>query len=125
MRCPKCRYLSFEPEPRCKNCGYDLSFGPDDLVIKAADAPNRPLSDFDLHRRDEPKSSKPIARPLAPLPLRLDPQPGAAVKASGAVGLEEPPLKLEPVQSPAAAATRVSTSDLPLFVRALLDRESG
>lgn len=25
MRCIKCHYLSFEPEPRCKNCGHDLS----------------------------------------------------------------------------------------------------
>ena len=25
MRCTKCHYLSFEPEPRCKNCGHDLS----------------------------------------------------------------------------------------------------
>ena len=24
MRCPKCHYLSFDPDPRCKNCGYDL-----------------------------------------------------------------------------------------------------
>ena len=26
MRCPTCHYLGFEPEPRCKNCGYDFSF---------------------------------------------------------------------------------------------------
>src|SRR5688572_30791164 len=25
MRCTKCHYLSFEPEPRCRNCGHDLS----------------------------------------------------------------------------------------------------
>lgn len=25
MRCPKCQYVGFEPSPRCKNCGYDLS----------------------------------------------------------------------------------------------------
>lgn len=30
MRCPKCHYLSFDPEPRCKNCGYDLDVAVDD-----------------------------------------------------------------------------------------------
>ncbi|MBK9241015.1 MAG: RDD family protein [Acidobacteria bacterium] len=25
MRCTKCHYLSFDPEPRCRNCGHDLS----------------------------------------------------------------------------------------------------
>ena len=37
MKCPKCHYLSFEPEPRCRNCGYDLSLSPPadlDLQIK-------------------------------------------------------------------------------------------
>ena len=37
MRCPKCHYLSFEPEPRCKNCGYDLAVPEADLAIKPAE----------------------------------------------------------------------------------------
>ncbi len=52
MRCPKCRYLSFEPEARCRNCGYDLSFGIDDLLIDSPDATSEPLADFDLRGSD-------------------------------------------------------------------------
>jgi uncharacterized RDD family membrane protein YckC len=36
MRCPKCHYLSFDPEPRCKNCGYDLEVAEPDLVLHGA-----------------------------------------------------------------------------------------
>ena len=25
MRCPKCRYISFDDHDRCRNCGYDFS----------------------------------------------------------------------------------------------------
>ena len=25
MRCPKCRYIGFEEQDRCRNCGYDFS----------------------------------------------------------------------------------------------------
>jgi uncharacterized RDD family membrane protein YckC len=38
MRCPKCHYLSFEPEPRCRNCGYDLAFEPGDLSVSSEPA---------------------------------------------------------------------------------------
>jgi uncharacterized RDD family membrane protein YckC len=62
MRCPKCEYLAFEPEDRCRNCGYDFSLaenGPTrsrepDLKIRADDEPG-PLADFsirDAHPRD-------------------------------------------------------------------------
>ncbi len=51
MRCPKCQYLGFEPSPRCKNCGYDFSFGSDDLssltIIPETNEPGA-LEDFDL-----------------------------------------------------------------------------
>ncbi len=46
MRCTKCHYLSFEPEPRCKNCGHDLSI--DDMYD--------PLANFDLDRGPGPSS---------------------------------------------------------------------
>ncbi|MBP6716285.1 MAG: RDD family protein [Acidobacteria bacterium] len=54
MRCPKCQYLGFEPSPRCKNCGYDFSFGIDDLpgltIVSDADAASV-ADDFDLPMR--------------------------------------------------------------------------
>jgi uncharacterized RDD family membrane protein YckC len=44
MRCPKCHYLSFEPEPRCRNCGYDLAFDSADAAVTPA-APAQTSSD--------------------------------------------------------------------------------
>ena len=38
---PSVTTSSFEPEPRCKNCGYDLSFGADELVVTAGRAGRR------------------------------------------------------------------------------------
>ena len=55
MRCPKCQYLGFEPSPRCKNCGYDVSFSGDDLksTMESMSAEAPPLVDFDLQVLDE------------------------------------------------------------------------
>lgn len=33
MKCPKCHYLSFDPEPRCRNCGYTLALDEGELTI--------------------------------------------------------------------------------------------
>lgn len=38
MKCPKCHYLSFEPEPRCRNCGYDLALASDDVDFGPGEA---------------------------------------------------------------------------------------
>jgi uncharacterized RDD family membrane protein YckC len=92
MRCPKCHYLSFEPEPRCKNCGYDLALGPSDVLIKP---PEGPLSDFELRAAGE--TSKP-SRPLAEAP-----------RAQRVLAAEPP--------RPAPA-----TTELPLFLQGLPQR---
>lgn len=49
MKCPKCHYLSFDPEPRCRNCGYTLELDPD-LVIHPPDEDDGelPLVDFEI-----------------------------------------------------------------------------
>jgi uncharacterized RDD family membrane protein YckC len=81
MKCPKCHYLSFEPEPRCRNCGYDLATrdadpGPaPDPVIRNRDAEG-PLGDFDL-RRPSPPEVKP-ASTLGPLRPGREPEPARA-----------------------------------------------
>lgn len=56
MRCPKCRYISFERGDRCRNCGYDFSLAsqPEEPEIPMRDAardPVGPLADLAL---DEP-----------------------------------------------------------------------
>lgn len=66
MRCPKCQYMGFEPSPRCKNCGYDFSFGNDDRQNENAPALSLvtehefdgPMADFDLQIFDDVPAKK-------------------------------------------------------------------
>jgi uncharacterized RDD family membrane protein YckC len=94
MRCPKCHYLSFEPEPRCRNCGYDLTFEPADVVVKAdSSEPAVPDLDLVLHAADPIPSSPAEASLAGPAPASR--------------------------QTISSTATASSTSELPLFVRGL------
>jgi uncharacterized RDD family membrane protein YckC len=97
MRCPKCHYLSFEPEPRCRNCGFDLeTHDPDPLmadadpVIKNRDAEG-PLVDLDL-RRPAPGESRPASLgAMRPVREADAPRPG---------GYRPPaPRQPEPIES--------------------------
>lgn len=55
MRCPKCHYLSFDPEPRCRNCGYDLEVADSDLALHTADTSDEvDLPDLTLRERPTP-----------------------------------------------------------------------
>jgi uncharacterized RDD family membrane protein YckC len=91
MRCTKCHYLSFEPEPRCKNCGHDLSI--DDMYD--------PLADFDLDRGQSQSRS-----------VHSDMGGGVATMA--------PPARpVAAVAQPARLP--IMTSELPLFVRDMPD----
>jgi uncharacterized RDD family membrane protein YckC len=65
MRCPKCHYVSFDGQNRCRNCGYDLSLA----------QPSEPL---DLSTRP----GNPSAAPLADLALN-EPPPAEAPSAAG------------------------------------------
>jgi uncharacterized RDD family membrane protein YckC len=60
MKCPKCHYLSFEPEPRCRNCGYDLSLGQDDLDDVIVKPDETPLTDFELRSADDARGRAPV-----------------------------------------------------------------
>jgi uncharacterized RDD family membrane protein YckC len=87
MRCPKCRYISFERAERCRNCGYDFS-----LASQAVE-PELPMRD-------------PAGEPVGPLAdLALDEQAPAIVaevEGSGTDGFDRarPPGRI---------------TDLPLF----------
>ena len=48
MKCPKCHYLSFEPEPQCRNCGYNLELAAADLRIEHDEAADEPFADLEL-----------------------------------------------------------------------------
>jgi uncharacterized RDD family membrane protein YckC len=102
MKCPKCHYLSFEPSPRCRNCGFDLGIADVEVAIRPAEDAREleaPAADLELHpkRRTAPRRApKPIglvhpARdpevprepvPLQDVPLRIDLEPPAVVGLS-------------------------------------------
>jgi len=81
MRCPKCHYLSFEPEPRCRNCGHALDLsGPLDVAIPGLIT-------------DEPAAAADVADAPAPTPARI-PAPAPARPARAADQGGPPPSLL-------------------------------
>jgi uncharacterized RDD family membrane protein YckC len=107
MRCPKCHYLSFEPEARCRNCGNDLALSDDDLVIKAPDEHDDvegPLADFDLRTPAVP------ARPMTLGPIH-------AVSAAAPVPAAVSAVSVAP--APRAVRPPSTTAELPLFMKGL------
>lgn len=103
MRCTKCHYLSFEPEPRCKNCGHDLSM--DDL-----------LGDFDLDR-GHGQSTEPAAPPLG-----SDYGRGRAYDTG--VATMTPPAEVVAAIAKPVPTAPIMTSELPLFVRDMPDEDT-
>jgi len=65
MRCPKCHYLSFDPEPRCRNCGYDLEVTDADLALHTSEASEEDsVPDLTLHDRADNAEAAPITLEL-------------------------------------------------------------
>jgi uncharacterized RDD family membrane protein YckC len=105
MKCPKCHYLSFEPSPRCRNCGFDLGIADVEVAIRpaevaeVAEASEAPAADLELHpkRRTAPRRApktiglihpaRHVEAPREPasfqeVPLRIDLEPPAVVGLS-------------------------------------------
>jgi len=95
MRCPKCHYLSFDPEPRCKNCGYDLEVDDADLAMRAAEPADEEVPDLTLHER-------PAASAPAPVSLELRKAQAEPESAPDPQWEPEPEPEWEPVEEPAA-----------------------
>ena len=76
MRCPKCHYLSFDPEPRCKNCGYDLEVDDADLALRTSERPDAQVPDLTLHARPDKSAMEeaPITLELAHAGPRREPR---------------------------------------------------
>jgi uncharacterized RDD family membrane protein YckC len=116
MKCPKCHYLSFEPEARCRHCGHDFALVDGDLF--AADpAPADASPAFDEIELQRVPAISPLATPG---PLR--PEPGArGVQVGGAPAASRPrPVPVAP-RTPAPPQPGPQTSELPLFVTGLAD----
>jgi uncharacterized RDD family membrane protein YckC len=67
MRCPKCHYVSFDGQNRCRNCGYDLSLAqpsePLELSTRPGNPSAAPLADLALN--EPPAAEAPAANPGA------------------------------------------------------------
>lgn len=107
MKCPKCNYLSFDPEPRCRNCGFSFSLADDsDVMIRESPSSPGPFADLDL------RPGGPVATASA-LELEVEPVPDAPPDGS-----VESPVVVHPPVAPAARRP-APTTELPLFVKAL------
>jgi uncharacterized RDD family membrane protein YckC len=131
MRCPKCYYLSFEPEPRCKNCGFDLTFEPGDLYVKPADS-DEPLADLDLQLVDLDLERREAGAAPALVPLAIEPEvapaiePSAPVAAVPAAHAPAPSdLSEESLSTLPASPTSALTAELPLFVQGMGEEQGA
>ncbi len=126
MKCPKCHYLSFEPEPRCKHCGYSFSLSEPDLALRPAEDSEAegPLTDFPMRDSD-------VDRPRAPMTLgsmRSSGSEPAAASASVltlALDTPDPEPDFPPEPSRPKPVRPAPTTELPLFVKGLADAEAG
>ena len=153
MKCPKCHYLSFEPSPRCRNCGFDLGIADVEVAIRP-DVPEAPAADLELHPKrraaprrvpttiglihpardlEAPREAAPReAGPREPaafkdVPLRIDLDPPAVVGLSR----QETVRSRAPAQPNARAVPAAPVApppqtpgELPLFVKGLLSGPS-
>ena len=88
MRCPKCQYITFDSDDRCRNCGYEFSLSVEDEPVDVRIA------------RDEPQSMRRGRDAFSALDAPLNPASGASDR----------PGPSESVRRPLTAA------DLPLFI---------
>lgn len=99
MRCPKCKYISFDSTERCRNCGYEFA-----LAVEP------PPLDLPIHTTDD------VAGPLADFPIGEAPAnapasgPDAGSGGSGALTDPADPAGQAPPKRPIT-----SVFDLPLF----------
>jgi uncharacterized RDD family membrane protein YckC len=107
MRCPKCQYLGFDGQDRCRNCGYDMSLSQTLPESAPADADAASaFADVPMARAPEPRGAG------VDLPLRQEPT--ARERARAAIR-----------QRQAASRPGGDPFDLPLFAGAPEARVAG
>lgn len=121
MKCPKCHYVSFDPEPRCRNCGYTLDLDPDLVIDRPRQRSDAPLVDLEL--RSEPPNTSPAPDRSAEgadarQPIEDEHIPEARRRPERA---PRTPTPAPPTPTPAPARPKreppPATSELPLFVK--------
>jgi uncharacterized RDD family membrane protein YckC len=116
--------LSFEPEPRCKHCGFDFSLTEPDLTMRGHESSDdSPLSDLRLRDQDADLARTPVTLG----PMRASMAPAGAGASALALTLDRAevspdfppePTRSRPVRAPA-------TTELPLFVKGLAAAEAA
>jgi uncharacterized RDD family membrane protein YckC len=126
MKCPKCQYLGFDGQSRCRHCGYDLSLAAP--TATEADAPagvpdTEPATTLDIMQRQEP-SARAQARAAIQKRAQRTPQSEAfdlplfatpGVDDRPALPASRPPLS---VRRPASDAPRARAAFAPGVVGA-------
>ncbi|HET9372178.1 MAG TPA: hypothetical protein VFO19_18080, partial [Vicinamibacterales bacterium] len=116
MRCPKCHYLSFEPEPRCRNCGFDLGDEPGaDLSLRVDEPEGDALADLSMRDAEPPKR----ARSGLP-PMRRRARGAAAARAAAPEELHDfAPLPARGERRPAVEPEPPEPLPDPEYIRQL------
>lgn len=115
MKCPKCHYLSFEPSPRCRNCGFDLGIAEADLPIRPAEEAAAGVFPEDLalrpKRRTRPRSDPKTLGLIHPA-RAVQPAP-TETTVSADSDFMGPPMRVpsRPAPAPAPAAAAVLDRD--------------
>jgi uncharacterized RDD family membrane protein YckC len=124
MRCPKCHYLSFDPEPRCRNCGYGFSLEESDLPMREAEQEDAPLADLRLHdasvepAREDWRGQPARQKSVAVSSVAVEPQPQPELVAASV-----PQEGFQARTAPAPRPSSTATTELPLFVKGLAAAE--
>jgi uncharacterized RDD family membrane protein YckC len=112
MRCPKCHYISFEPEPRCRNCGYGFSLS--ESGLPAQPAADDPLANFSLRDAEWTPAGR-SGLEAAPADVTLDvPLAGDAVDDAGMPAGPTPPAARRGTPTPPVADVSVRMEPPPV-----------
>jgi uncharacterized RDD family membrane protein YckC len=113
MKCPKCHYLSFDPEPRCRNCGYTLALDDADLTIEHAEEAEPPVDLMFRPEADRLADADDVAPADTP-PAESRPAPRRRRRTPAARGPFDGPelVDASPAETPAIEADSVDDGDL-------------
>ena len=118
MKCPKCGYLAFESNERCRNCGYEFSLarsGPGALDFALDPGPEHAVPPLDLDRLiggDAPEAIEDL--PLFPPPNgNSETRPSRRPGAIGRADPEDAPLIAAGQRPRAPLGVRRATPEVP------------